>query len=121
MFLSNVHQTNFNASLVHPFVPQPAYFFLQEASAVQRVKRALKTQLKLRADAARKAQRLRGAGQAERSRREGDADGSDGKDATATRELKDLEERVAETSKVRACVALTSSPRTADKKCVCAE
>lgn len=82
--------------------------WLQEDTAVQRAKRALKAQLKLRGQAAGRAQALRDAREEERAAAAADADahagesggGDEGDDDGQKAELQDLEERVATASKV---------------------
>lgn len=79
------------------------FFVTQEASAVQRAKRALKEQLNLRGEAARKAQKLRDeqalalaeaadSGVGDDGGGEGRGDGR--RREFATRELAELEERI---------------------------
>lgn len=74
----------------------------QEATAVQRAKRALKAQLELRANAARRAQQLRDEGEADGGPSRVGKEEEQGKGSeTATEELEDLDERIAAASKVR--------------------
>lgn len=85
-------------------------FLFQEATAVQRAKRALKAQLELRASAARRAQQLRDeveadGGPSQVGEEEGRGKGSE----SATKELEDLDERIAAASKVRLCYVVIGS------------
>jgi len=77
------------------------WFLFQKATAVQRAKRALKAQLELRANAARRAQQLRDEVEANGGRsRVGEEEGQGKGRESATKELEDLDDRIAAASKV---------------------